>query len=530
MQYQMLLKAVKEAITNNDITKLLDLTSKDWVMVYLYTDKIFLNSFTVAMNYYASYDNEEILNLNFPIKETSASCTGYNNGKDFQYSLETTYEQGLVDSSMRPLFFYRTHYEDGKLCEHYEMLQNFVHISGIFLNDRDGTYFLTNEEGDTEVKVVTLLESDIKLILLERKALDYYLGYSNNFLVRFFDLKKLGGEKSWKIESFETSHLKRRIYIEDKQKWCKGAEIILPIYTIEQIEMGEQKKYESFTIYDFKHEQVVECSSDPNALDNYFKDTGKPFEMSPVFFKPEVLSEYKNNPEKYEVNERNIKCYGAWSLKTYSINEEGQVHTYIYYLGQLPHKEQLHWKKYNEEPKAEISEVAYNTDFLAEFDEADCPLKEIKKQLLNFPPYVVNESEYILWKPKGGNIDILFNQTHPVITDINRDYKDFLLNLCVLMIDGLQEKTIRDLAQADKDAKSLTCLEMLLNKWGSEHTKTILEALRKLQRERSKFAGHGGGVIDFDIKKSALSLSKELSIALNLLIGEIIKNSEKKLS
>ncbi|QDP72132.1 hypothetical protein FOG18_05925 [Legionella israelensis] len=102
--------------------------------------------------------------------------------------------------------------------------------------------------------------------------------------------------------------------------------------------MGEQKNYESFTIYDFKHEQVVECSSDPNALDNYFKDTGKPFEMSPVFFKPEVLSEYKNNPEKYEVNERNIKCYGAWNLKTYSINEEGQVQTYIYYLGQLPHK------------------------------------------------------------------------------------------------------------------------------------------------------------------------------------------------
>ncbi|WP_167554572.1 hypothetical protein [Legionella israelensis] len=530
MQYQMLLKAVQEAIADNDMTQLLDLTSKDWVMIYLHTEEIFLNSFTVAMNYYSSYDHERILNLNFPIKETSASCTGYNTGEKLHYSLETNYEQGLDDSSMWPLFFYRTQYKNGKLCEHYELLQNFVHISGIFLNDRDGTYSLINEEGDTQVKVVTILDSGIKMILVERKALDYYLGYSNNFFVRFFDLKKLGEKQSWKIESFETSHIKRRIYIEDEQKRCKGAETILPVHTIEQIEMGEQKKYESFTIYDFKHEQIVECSSDPKALDNYFKDTGKPFEMSPVFFKPEVLSEYKNNPEKYVVNERNIKCYGAWSLKTYSINEEGQVHTYIYYLGQLPHKEQLHWKKYNEDPKAEISEVAYNTDFLAEFDEEECPLKEIKKQLLNFPPYVANENEYIIWKPKGGSIDTLFNQTHPVITDINRDYKDFLLSLCVLMIDGLQEKTIRNLAQADKDAKSLACLEMLLNKWGSEHTKTILEAMRKLQRKRSKFVGHGGGVIDFDIKESALSLSKELSRALSLLTSEIIKNSENKLS
>lgn len=530
MQYQMLLKRIKEAIANNNMTQLLDLTSEDWVMIYLYTEKIFLNSFAVEMDYYNSYDDEEILNLSFPIKQSSASCVGHNTGEKLRCSLEITHESGLGDSLMWPLHFYRTQYKNGKLCEHYELLQNFVHISGIFLNDKDGTYSLTNEEGDTEVKVVTVLDSDIKMILLERRALDYYLGYSNNFLVRFFELKKLGEEQSWKIESSETHHIKRRIYLEDEQGWCKGAETILPIHTIEQIEMGEQKKYESFTIYDFKHKQVVECSSDPNALDNYFEDTGKPFEMSPVFFKPEVLSEYKSNPERYEVNERNIKCYGAWSLKTYSINEEGQVHTYIYYLGQLPHKEQLHWKKYNEDPKAGISEVAYNTDFLAEFDEAECPLKEIKKQLLNFPPYVANENEYIIWKPKGGNIDALFNQTHPVITDISRDYKDFLLNLCVLMIDGLQEKTICDLAQADKGAKSLTCLEMLLNKWGSGHTKTILDAMRKLQRKRSKFVGHGGGVIDFDIKESALSLSKELSIALNLLTGEIIKNSENKLS
>ena len=87
-------------------------------------------------------------------------------------------------------------------------------------------------------------------------------------------------------------------------------------------------------------------------LDSYFRDTGKPFEVSPVFFNPEVLTKYKSNHEKYDLDDRHIHCYGAWSLKTYSINEEGQVHTYLCYLGQLPYKEQLHWKQYNEEPKS----------------------------------------------------------------------------------------------------------------------------------------------------------------------------------
>ncbi|WP_019215744.1 hypothetical protein [Legionella tunisiensis] len=158
-------------------------------------------------------------------------------------------------------------------------------------------------------------------------------------------------------------------------------------------------------------------------LDSYFTNTGKPFETSPAFFKPEVLSKYKNNPDKYEVTERGISCLGVWTLSPYSINEEGQVHTYIYYLGQLPHKEQLHWKQYNEEPKAGISKIAYNTDFLGQFDEAECPLKSIKKHLADFPPYILKNEKFILWRPKGGDIEVLFKEIHPVVTEIKKNIR-----------------------------------------------------------------------------------------------------------
>ncbi len=525
MQYQPLVKSIKKAIANNDIAQLLELTSMDWMMIYLYTDKIFQNSYTVEKDYWGLYDDEGILNLDFSLKQSSISCLIHSNGGEFQYSTELSHELGLGDSLMWPLVFCRTAYKDGKLSDHYELLQNFVHAIGMFFNNKNGTYTLINEDGDIEVKAVTIFEPSFELVLFERKALDYYLGYSKHFLVRFFELKELGEQQKWKIDNLNTPNRKRRVYHYEEIPWCKGAEIIQPIYTVEQIEQGNQKKYESFIILDFKHKQIAECSCAPDMLDNYYKDTGKPFGASPAFFDPEVLSEYKNNHERYEVTERGIYCYGAWSLRPYSINEEGQVHAYIYGLGQLPHKEQLHWKKYNKEPKAGISKVAYNTDFLAEFDETKCPLRTIKQYFANFPAYIVNNEKFILWNPKGGDIDVLFNQIHPVITDIKKDYKDYLLNLCILIIDGLDEKTIRHLVSADTEEKTLVCLEMLLNKWRSKNTDTILKAIRKLQRERSKHGGHGGGVIDFDIKEAALNLTQELSEAVALLIDEITKNS-----
>lgn len=107
-----------------------------------------------------------------------------------------------------------------------------------------------------------------------------------------------------------------------------------------------------------------------------------PYETSPIFFKAEILDKYKNNPDKYELQERTISCRGGWSLQTYDINKYNQVHTYAVYLARLPYKEQLHWLQYNEEPKGEISERAFQTDFAAQYSKAS-PLQQLKRSLKN---------------------------------------------------------------------------------------------------------------------------------------------------
>ncbi|HAU0282401.1 TPA: hypothetical protein JBF45_15785 [Legionella pneumophila] len=526
MQYQPIMKQIRAAISKNDADQLLNITSTDWVMVYLYTDNIFVNSFTVEQENFDLYDSDKILSLDFPLKESSISCFRHSEEDGYNNSMEVSHECGLDDSLMWPLFFSRANYKDGKLITQYELLQHFVHANGLYLDNEKGTFNLINEDGDVEPRALIIVEQNFHLILFERKALDYYLGYANHFLVRFFELKELVSPLQWSISSLQTSKIKRRIYEYEDIPRFKGAEIVQTVYSIEQIEKGDPKKYEDFIINDFKNSKIVEWSCAPEMLDNYYKDTGKPFETSPAFFNPEVLSKYKNNHEKYEVRDRGVRCYGSWSLKSYSINDEGQVHAYIYCLGQLPHKEQLHWKQYNEEPKAGISQVAYNTDFLAEFDEEKSSLRSIKQKLANFPSYYLNKEKFVLWAPKGGDIDVLFNQVHPVITEIKKEYRDYLLNLTILVIDGLEDKTIRNLVQANEKTNPLQCLEMLLKSWGSQNTVIIMKALRALQRKRSKFAGHGGGEIDFDTKADSLKITDEIDQAIQLLCEEIEKNSK----
>ncbi len=58
--------------------------------------------------------------------------------------------------------------------------------------------------------------------------------------------------------------------------------------------------------YDWRNKRVTKISTDPAATTNYFQAEGNalPFELSPAFFRPEVLLKYKADRDKYTVGER----------------------------------------------------------------------------------------------------------------------------------------------------------------------------------------------------------------------------------
>jgi hypothetical protein len=114
-------------------------------------------------------------------------------------------------------------------------------------------------------------------------------------------------------------------------------------------------------------------------------------------------SQYKNNPDKYDLTERTISCRGGWLLETYDINEHNQVHTYAVYLARLPYKEQLHWLQYNEEPKGGISRRDFQTDFEAKFPDEKSKLQQLKESLERLGNLKVGKERHVIWSPRGGS-------------------------------------------------------------------------------------------------------------------------------
>lgn len=117
---------------------------------------------------------------------------------------------------------------------------------------------------------------------------------------------------------------------------------------------NDKKQYCSYISHDWKNKKITEFLCNPSCLANYFTESTLPFEITPAFFKPEVLTKYKSDRTKYRLRSGSVSCRGAWHLEKFDINSAGQVHTYLIYLSRLPYEEQLHWKQFNEYPKAPI--------------------------------------------------------------------------------------------------------------------------------------------------------------------------------
>jgi hypothetical protein len=252
----------------------------------------------------------------------------------------------------------------------------------------------------------------------------------------------------------------------------------------------EKKQYATFKVQDWKNKRLLETSCAPGSLSNYFQQSDNPFEISPAFFRPEVLTRFKNDPEKYDLQDRSIGCRNAWYLKTYDINEAGQVHTYVGYLANLPYEEQLYWQSFNEWPKGPISKRAYQNDFLGESSSEYDPLRELKRKISQ-----LDEKPPAWWKPRG---EELSNAARYPATDSVSEWADEILALDQLVNEGFLPKPLQKLAEdsgraIDKQWKSLRLLQDYLESkgMGTDEARAALGPLARLHGLRNPLKGHG---------------------------------------
>jgi hypothetical protein len=347
--------------------------------------------------------------------------------------------------------------------------------------------------------------SKMALVTFKWEPLEEYLAASESSLVRMFDftLLRKSGFGGWSRERDAELHQGEDLFYRQKvdgshAAYTQGVQIIRPRRAKEAVHTGitdgwfgrKDRQHTVFIAYDWRNKRVRKISTDPAATTNYFESEGntRPFELSPAFFKPEVLSKYKTDRDKYTVGERDVSCRAAWNLKGIDVNEAGQVHAYIAYLRNLPYAEQLHWLSFNEEPKAGISERAVTADFKGEWTDFPNPLRDLITILRHW-----NENKVAWWSLRD---EKLMEHINTPLTSSRDEWAQSFLDLSQLVVEGFVTDAIR--ARLDhekiayaKEVRSIALLEKLLDERdGTEGQK--FEGLRTVQYLRNKTKGHAG--------------------------------------
>jgi hypothetical protein len=376
-------------------------------------------------------------------------------------------------------------------------------------------------DGRGDVEDVARVVGEIGLggvVTILRATLDEYLVATNQVVLLLYDSTRFEPKQfpGWQDHQAEYHRCEPEIYfrtgrIPEIASYLRGFQIIRPVLSMKDLirrhGIGDTKgrQYATFIAYDWKHNVVRECSCDPKQLGNYFVESDLPYEISPVFFRPEVLQKYKADTEKYQLHDRFITCRHAWHLETYDVNDAGQVHTYLKYLSYLPYEEQLYWKSFNEEPKGPISRRAFQTDFEGKpYSEYD-PLQSLRGVLLD-----LDSSQVSWWKLRGSN---LLASVHFPVTKAADEWAKELHALDKLVTEGFVTGDLRarltKLGRAfDKEWKSLKLLEELLRTIGSDKVKEIVEPLRELNTLRNRLSAHPSGKNAERIKVEVLKKQK----------------------
>lgn len=358
------------------------------------------------------------------------------------------------------------------------------------------------------------------VVLMERNAIEEYMAVAGFCLLRTFDFTRYRATDFWGWQDADNrsalgdgkSIFGTLTKSGNQASYSRGIQIGTPRSSKREYidrfwkhaNAGEEKQYATFVAYDWKNKRVADISCAPSALANYFTQSDLPYEVTPAFFKPDVLLKYKSNSDKYEITDRTISCRGSWSLTTFDINSAGQVHTYLIYLGRLPYEEQLHWKQFNEEPKAGLSPRAITTDFDGEFYEEYDPLPSLKHRMDK-----LHRRNVDWWKLRD---ERLLSKLNYPFTESRDEWADELMNLDKFIIEGLEERWLRRRAKElgrdpDDRLRGLKLVEQCLIGLGFEedHAAKILSPLHDVHNLRSQTKGHASGSTAVDCARKAIA-------------------------
>ena len=367
-------------IADGHLDLLRDNAKEDELVIYGSGDYTFVHAVVVGENKISPLDKGDLLRWNG--KHPFSLCASYLFGgaKD-DVSIEGADFVAKTLKGARQLVFART-FEGmkGKERSYIEILQEYVHLTEIHWRPERHAYCRFDENGDFD-PIVSIQskegDGDVTLVSFKREPLEQYLTATKSVLIRMFDFTLYKGNcPAWPDGPENVINVSDDFFYQQKinpgkAAYTRGVQIIRPNRPKVEIfssltgnrQENEERRYVEFIACDWRNKCIREISTDPAATTNYFEahKNSLPFELSPAFFSPNVLQEYKGDKDKYTIGERDIQCRDKWALRRYDVNEAGQVHAYICDLRKLPYREQLHWLSKNEKPQGQYFQACPET-------------------------------------------------------------------------------------------------------------------------------------------------------------------------
>jgi hypothetical protein len=490
--------------------KLLEANTNDQEMIiYCAGPKTFIHSVAVPNSILASAEPDVFLSWNGGPYKSSASYVWSGSTQDLRIERDDAkpFQRDKGIEGVKDLIYERTfERRTGELRTYFEVNQEYTHLAGIHFRPEHDAYCKFDANGELAKIVSISVRSDephVSLVTFQWETLEKYLAASDMSLVRLFDIALVKREEfsGWGNKTEEVVALSPEFRFRRGRAtnacYAWGYQIVRIRSPRDQIcrnirdgWFGDSPRvYEEFIAHDWRNNVIRKISTDPKATTSYFaaKYNNLPFDVSPAFFRPEVLSKYKTDREKYTVTDRDVFCRSSWHLRHIDVNEAGQVHAYICDLRQLPHNEQLYWLSFNEKPKAEISRRAFTADIQGQFTDDVHPRNKI---LLKLSAWCASRTWWWDLRDKA-----LLERANPPLTSSIDEWADAFMDLSKLTVEGFNTNEIkaaldrRGIAYENGD-QSLRLLEKLVSK--KRGSTTELAGLRMAHRIRSKVKAHAG--------------------------------------
>lgn len=418
----------------------------------------------------------------------------------------TTYDRNPKGPEVEPLIIVQNFY--GVVPDVYLIADDFRLLMNLWQDPSTGNYFAIGEDGSKDLAV----EFAGAQVRVRTPVLRRYQAARQLDLLLFTDSRAIV-DTDEPIDAF--AHLREPLHVEDDLRCVEFsvgelrmlgerigsrllAKRVMPPPPQEQSGIWpwdrQDEEYPEFIIGEDGNGRPVRYTCEEGRLANYFgKNPDAPHYLTPVFFRPDVLQRYYDDPSLYSVTDGRLSCGSLWGVQI----DNGNPDVVMVFLGDIgrdiPNSHRLHWLAHNVPPVGSMSESTFRRSFLAQFAETENPEHIFKHAYVELQDSWEKTWGWRLHRKPTGTDRRLIQRLHIPLNESDAEFEAQLLSLAKLLVDFLNETDIARGLPKISNEKGIGKLERFLQAAGYGEADRDVALLRRIQTLRSRLAAHPAG-------------------------------------